>query len=34
MVIGPDIADTLFERLDPVGQEIRIKGRSLQVIGG
>jgi putative ABC transport system permease protein len=33
MVIGPDIADSLFVDLDPVGQEIRLKGRSFQVIG-
>jgi putative ABC transport system permease protein len=33
MVIGPDLADTLFVNLDPLGQEVRLKGRSFQVIG-
>jgi putative ABC transport system permease protein len=33
MVIGPDIADVLFPDGDPIGQEIRLKGRSFQVIG-
>jgi len=33
MVIGPDLADTLFPDVDAVGQEIRLKGRSFQVIG-
>jgi putative ABC transport system permease protein len=33
MVIGPDLADSLFVGVDPVGQEVRLKGRSFQVIG-
>jgi putative ABC transport system permease protein len=33
MVIGPDIADVLFADIEPVGQEVRLKGRSFQVIG-
>ena len=33
MVIGPDIADVLFPDMEPVGQEVRLKGRSFQVIG-
>jgi putative ABC transport system permease protein len=33
MVIGPDIADVLFPDLDPLGQEVRLKGRNFQVIG-
>jgi putative ABC transport system permease protein len=33
MVIGPDLADSLFVGVDPIGQEIRLKGRSFQVIG-
>ncbi len=33
MVIGPDLADTLFSDLEPLGQEVRLKGRSFEVIG-
>jgi putative ABC transport system permease protein len=33
MVIGPDIADVLFGDTEAVGQEVRLKGRSFQVIG-
>jgi putative ABC transport system permease protein len=33
MVIGPDLADSLFVGVDPLGQEVRLKGRNLQVIG-
>jgi putative ABC transport system permease protein len=33
MVIGPDIADVLFGDTEPLGQEVRLKGRSFQVIG-
>jgi putative ABC transport system permease protein len=32
-VIGVDVADTLFPGADPLGQEIRIKGRQFRVIG-
>src|SRR5271165_5147461 len=32
-VIGPDLADTLFSDLEAVGQEVRLKGRSFEVIG-
>ena len=33
MVVGPDLADSLFPDTDAVGQEVRLKGRSFQVIG-
>jgi putative ABC transport system permease protein len=33
VVIGPDIADVLFPDLEPLGQEVRLKGRNFQVIG-
>ncbi len=33
MVIGPDVADLLFGDLESLGQEIRLKGRSFEVIG-
>ena len=33
MVIGPDLADTLFSDVDAVGQQVRLKGRSFEVIG-
>jgi putative ABC transport system permease protein len=33
MVIGPDIADVLFGDTEPLGQEVRLKGRSFQVVG-
>ncbi len=33
MVIGPDLADSLFSDLEPLGQEVRLKGRSFEVIG-
>jgi putative ABC transport system permease protein len=32
-VVGPDVADKLFPSLDPVGQEIRLKGRPFTVVG-
>jgi putative ABC transport system permease protein len=32
-VLGPDVADRLFPRLDPLGQEIRIRGRPYAVVG-
>jgi putative ABC transport system permease protein len=33
IVIGPDLADTLFPDVDAVGQQIRVRGRNFQVIG-
>jgi putative ABC transport system permease protein len=33
MVVGPDIADVLFGDTEPLGQMVRLKGRSFQVIG-
>jgi len=33
VVIGPDIAEKLFEGVDPIGQEVRIKGRPFEVVG-
>ncbi|HMK72239.1 MAG TPA: ABC transporter permease, partial [Myxococcaceae bacterium] len=33
IVIGPDIADVLFPDADPLGQDVRLKGRTFQVIG-
>ncbi|WP_164010855.1 ABC transporter permease [Pyxidicoccus trucidator] len=33
VVIGLDLADTLFPGLDPLGQTLRIQGRSFQVVG-
>lgn len=32
-IIGTNIADNLFEGLDPIGREIKIMGRKIQVIG-
>lgn len=32
-VIGADVAEKLFERVDPVGQSIRILGRRFQIVG-
>ena len=32
-VIGPDVADVVFPHDDPVGQEIRLKGRPFRVVG-
>jgi putative ABC transport system permease protein len=32
-VLGPDVADKLFPSLDPIGQEVRLKGRPYTVIG-
>jgi len=33
VVIGAEIAEKLFENIDPVGQEIRILGRRMRVVG-
>jgi putative ABC transport system permease protein len=33
MVVGPDLADSLFPDMEAVGQEVRLKGHSFQVIG-
>ena len=32
-VLGPDVADKLFPTLDPLGQEVRLKGRPYTVVG-
>lgn len=32
-VIGNDVAEKLFEGLDPIGQEIRLAGRPFEVVG-
>ncbi len=32
-LIGPDVADRLFPAIDPIGQEIRLKGRPYSVVG-
>ncbi len=32
-VLGPDVADKLFPSIDPLGQEVRLKGRPYTVIG-
>lgn len=32
-VLGPDVSDRLFPKLEPLGQEIRIRGRPYTVIG-
>jgi len=32
-VIGPDLADALFPRRDPIDEEIRIDGRAYRVVG-
>ena len=33
IVLGPDIVDVVFPHTDPVGEEIRMKGRSFRVVG-
>jgi putative ABC transport system permease protein len=33
VVLGTDVADSLFPGMDPVGHEVRIKGRPFRVIG-
>lgn len=32
-VLGPDVVDRLFPNLEPIGQEIRVRGRVFTVIG-
>ena len=32
-VLGPDVSDKLFPSIDPIGQEVRLKGRPYTVIG-
>jgi len=33
VVIGNDVAEKLFERVDPVGQDVRVKGERFTVVG-
>jgi len=33
VVLGPDVSDRLFPSLDPIGQEVRLKGRPYTVVG-
>src|SRR5262249_36556239 len=33
IVIGADVADKLFEHVDPVGQTVRIRGQRVEVVG-
>ncbi len=33
VVIGPDIAEKLFEDVDPIGQTVKLQGRQFEVIG-
>jgi putative ABC transport system permease protein len=33
VVLGPDVADRLFASADPLGQEVRLKGRPYTVVG-
>ena len=33
VIIGSNIAETLFENLDPIGKQVKIFGRKLEVIG-
>lgn len=33
VVLGPEVAEKLFETVDPIGQEIRVSGERFQVIG-
>jgi putative ABC transport system permease protein len=32
-VLGPDVADRLFAKVNPIGQDVRIKGRPYTVVG-
>src|SRR5207248_191461 len=33
VVLGPDVSDRLFPKLEPLGQEVRIRGRPYAVVG-
>ncbi len=33
IVIGPDVAEQLFEDVDPIGREVRVQGRRFEVVG-
>ncbi|HEY8209821.1 MAG TPA: FtsX-like permease family protein, partial [Myxococcaceae bacterium] len=33
MVLGPDVVDAVFPHDDPLGQEVRLKGRPFRVVG-
>jgi putative ABC transport system permease protein len=33
LVLGPDVVDILFPRADPIGQEVRLRGRTWTVVG-
>jgi putative ABC transport system permease protein len=33
IVIGPDVAEKLFEDVDPIGKEVRVQGRRFEVVG-
>lgn len=33
VILGSDIADKLFERIDPIGQEVKVDNRNFEVIG-
>lgn len=33
IVIGPDVAERLFEDVDPIGKDVRVQGRRFEVVG-
>jgi putative ABC transport system permease protein len=33
IVIGPDVAEKLFEEVDPIGKEVRVQGRRFEIVG-